>query len=87
MTASTQGFRMEAPEGWPFATRAPPLTLREMPALEALDDEKLAALLTYIRREWGHQASPISPATVREIRQQTLQHYFPWTEAELLKIK
>src|SRR5262245_51565684 len=29
LTASTQGFRMRAPEGWPrLQSRAPPLTLR-----------------------------------------------------------
>ena len=42
--------------------------------------------LTFIRREWGHTASPISPARVKEVRDLTAGRTRPWTEAELLKI-
>jgi hypothetical protein len=40
----------------------PPLTLKDMPALETMDDQTLAAVLTYIRREWNHQATRFFPA-------------------------
>ena len=33
----------------------------EMPGLGVLDDEQIAAVLTYLRREWGHTAPPIDP--------------------------
>jgi mono/diheme cytochrome c family protein/glucose/arabinose dehydrogenase len=58
----------------------------EMPSLSLLDDEQIASLLTYIRREWGHTADPIEPATVAKIRAETAQRQEAWTEAELLKI-
>jgi mono/diheme cytochrome c family protein/glucose/arabinose dehydrogenase len=58
-----------------------------MPGLGAvLTDEQVSAALTFIRREWGHTASPISPAQVKEVRQETASRTRPWTEAELLKI-
>ena len=37
-----------------------------MPAMGTLDDQQLAAILTYIRRAWGHEAGPISPETVAQ---------------------
>jgi mono/diheme cytochrome c family protein/glucose/arabinose dehydrogenase len=53
------------------------------PLAGTLSDAQLAAALTYIRREWGHTASPISEIDVRELRQSTTTHKGPWTEAEL----
>jgi mono/diheme cytochrome c family protein/glucose/arabinose dehydrogenase len=55
-----------------------------MPPLgSALNDEQIASLLTYIRREWGHTASAVAPDEVREIRGLTKTHTRPWTDAEL----
>lgn len=48
-----------------------------------LSDEQIAAVLTYVRREWGHAASPVEPAEVREVRGMTASRRRPWTEAEL----
>lgn len=58
----------------------------DMPPLNVLDDEQIAALLTYIRREWGHTASPVEPTTVAKIRAETEQRDEAWTQEELLKI-
>lgn len=58
----------------------------EMPALAVFNDEQIAGILTYIRREWGHTASPVEPATVAGIRAETLKHDEAWTESELLQI-
>jgi mono/diheme cytochrome c family protein len=58
----------------------------EMPGLAVLDDEQIAGLLTYVRREWGHAARPVDPATVAEVRLQTEGRETTWTEAELLQI-
>jgi hypothetical protein len=49
----------------------------------SLTDEQIAAVLTYIRREWGHTASPVSPDDVHEIRGLTKTRTRPWTDAEL----
>jgi len=58
----------------------------EMPAL-AGTDEDLAAVLTYIRREWGHGADPITPATVRAVREAERERGFPWTVDDLMKVR
>ena len=38
----------------------------EMPGLKALPDEQIASILTYVRREWGHEAGPVDPKLVDE---------------------
>jgi mono/diheme cytochrome c family protein len=48
-------------------------------------DDKVAAVLTYIRQEWGNQAPPISTEKVAEIRAKEGDHK-PWTAAELEKL-
>jgi mono/diheme cytochrome c family protein len=50
------------------------------------DDEQIAAIATYVRREWGHGASPVHPDKVAEVRSQTGDRLETWTEAELLEI-
>ncbi|HKS38562.1 MAG TPA: cytochrome c, partial [Verrucomicrobiae bacterium] len=58
----------------------------DMPALGVFDDEQVAAVLTYIRREWGHTADPVEPELVKKIRAETEKREEAWTDAELLKI-
>ena len=55
-----------------------------MPAMGTLDDQQLAAILTYIRRAWGHEAGPMSPETVARIRSSSHGRAEPWTPAKLL---
>ncbi|MCI0459747.1 MAG: PQQ-binding-like beta-propeller repeat protein [Gemmataceae bacterium] len=60
----------------------------DMPGLYlALDDEKIAGVLTFVRREWRAGAAPIQPATARRIRAATAGRTEQWTEQELLRIK
>jgi mono/diheme cytochrome c family protein/glucose/arabinose dehydrogenase len=49
----------------------------------ALNDDQIASVLTYIRREWGHTASPVGADDVREIRGLTKRRTRPWTAGEL----
>ncbi|MBI2948659.1 MAG: c-type cytochrome [Verrucomicrobia bacterium] len=58
----------------------------EMPALAILEDEQIAAVLTYIRREWGNAAPPVDPKAVAKVRAETAKREDAWTEAELLNI-
>ncbi len=51
-----------------------------------MDDEKVAGVLTYIRRAWGNAADPVSPALVREVRAASGQRTLPWTDAELQEL-
>ena len=54
----------------------------EMPAV-AYSDEDVAAILTYVRREWGHGAEPVTAATIARVRAATKGRTQPWTLAEL----
>jgi mono/diheme cytochrome c family protein len=54
-----------------------------MPPLNALNDEQVAAVLTYVRREWGNTASAVTPESVQEIRGLTRTRKQPWTNEEL----
>jgi hypothetical protein len=46
-------------------------------------DDQIAAVLTFIRRQWGNAASPIDAATVKDIRAATAGRTRPWTNDEL----
>lgn len=48
-------------------------------------DDKVAAVLTYIRQEWGNQASPITTEQVTAIRNKEGDHK-SWTAPELEKL-
>ncbi|MFL6620899.1 MAG: c-type cytochrome [Povalibacter sp.] len=54
-----------------------------MPSLAALDDETVSAILTFVRRSWGNEASPVSPQTVRQIRTIVAGREEPWSSEEL----
>jgi hypothetical protein len=48
-----------------------------------LTDEEVAAVLTYIRRSWGNQASPIDSPLVMRVRAAAAGRTRPWTDADL----
>ena len=63
-------------------------SILEMPGMyNALDDQKIAGILTFVRREWREGATPIEPATVAAIRAATKGRTDQWTAEELLKVK
>ena len=57
-----------------------------MPPWKQLKDEEIAAVLTYIRNEWGNSAPPITPEQVAKIRAETASQVQPYTQAELKAI-
>jgi mono/diheme cytochrome c family protein/glucose/arabinose dehydrogenase len=57
----------------------------DMPAAGFLSDEQIAGVLTYIRREWDHEASPVPLDLVQKIRAETKGRTDAWTEGELGK--
>jgi mono/diheme cytochrome c family protein len=62
-------------------------TIGLMPPIgSALNDDQIASVLTYVRREWGQAGSPVEPATVSTVRAQTTNRTRPWTDAELLAL-
>jgi mono/diheme cytochrome c family protein len=98
--ASGQGLEHVAPAlvGSRYVTGPPAIVVRimlhgkrgptnVMPALGSLmSDEQIAAVLTYIRREWRQDAPAIDTATVTAIRSATTGRARPWTAEELENI-
>ncbi len=59
-----------------------------MPPLgAALTDEQIAAVLTYVRREWGNTGTAVDAATVADVRKATAGRSRPWTDQELAGIR
>jgi mono/diheme cytochrome c family protein/glucose/arabinose dehydrogenase len=55
-----------------------------MPPLgSVLSDHDVAAVLTYVRREWGQTGTPVEPAAVAAVRAETRMRQRPWTNDEL----
>lgn len=46
-------------------------------------DDQLAAVLTYVRREWGQTGTPVDAETVATVRRLTAGRTRPWSDAEL----
>ncbi len=60
------------------------------PWRDTLNDQQIAAILTYVRaqKEWGHNASPVTPEEVALIRKKTKERTTigPYTATEMLAI-
>ncbi len=63
------------------ARGVPPMTAFR----ELLNDEELAAVLTFVRNSWGNQAEPVDASSVARIRAETKGRFTVWTPAELTK--
>lgn len=53
---------------------------------DTLTDEQIAAVVTYIRNQWGNEASPVTVEQVAALRAQVGGRQTPWTAQELLAI-
>jgi mono/diheme cytochrome c family protein/glucose/arabinose dehydrogenase len=53
------------------------------PVGSVLGDDQIAAVLTYVRREWGQTGSAVEPAVVKTVRALTAGRTRPWTNDEL----
>lgn len=58
----------------------------DMPSMGMFDDEQIAGILTYIRREWEHDGAPVQPETVKKIRAETAKRQEAWSQTELLAL-
>ena len=43
-----------------------------------LKDEELAAVLTFVRNTWGNKAAPVNAASVKKVREQTMDRSVFW---------
>lgn len=62
------------------ARGVPPMTAFK----NLLNDDELAAVLTFVRNTWDNHASPISPETVKRVRASTIDRTTFWKPDELL---
>ncbi len=62
-----------------------PEILPVMPSHSTMTDGDIAAILTYIRNEWGNQAPPVTGRTVATTRHTSQGRVYPWSAAELNK--
>jgi len=60
-----------------------PDILPVMPSHSVVDDAHIAAILTYIRNEWGHKAGPVERSLVGKTRVQSQGKVIPWKAEEL----
>jgi mono/diheme cytochrome c family protein len=56
-----------------------------MPAWKSLSDDELAAVLSYIRSDWGNKAAEVLPATVTTQREATKSRTEPYKDGQELK--
>lgn len=63
-----------------------PDILPVMPSHSVVDDANIAAILTYIRNEWGHQAGAVARGTVGKTRVSSQGKVVPWTAEELKEL-
>ena len=62
-------------------------TIGLMPSIgTVLNDDQIAGVLTYVRREWGQTGTPVDAATVKSVRDATAGRTKPWTNEELLTL-
>ena len=52
----------------------------DMPPWGVLDDSSLAAIFTYLRREWGRTAAPVEAETIQRIRAAIADRHDAWTQ-------
>jgi len=69
----------------PFQVKGQPYN-NAMVQWKQLPDDQIAAILTYIRSDWGNNAPPIDASFVAKIRAETATQSEGWTQAQLLAI-
>jgi mono/diheme cytochrome c family protein len=74
--------------GGPFELKGQNFNGSMVPWKDALTDEEIAAVLTYVRQnlEWGNKAPEVKPERVKAVREKTKGRNQPYTQEELLKV-
>ncbi|TCW75904.1 alcohol dehydrogenase [Burkholderia sp. SRS-46] len=68
MTSSVNPIRMVLNGGYAPGTRKNPMPYGMPPFAQALSDEEVAAVVTYIRTAWGNHGKPVSAQDVNALR-------------------
>jgi mono/diheme cytochrome c family protein len=67
----------------PFTIEGKPYNNIMVPQEAMLDDVKIAAVMTYVRANFGNTAGPVTTELVAATRKKFLDRKTPWTQAEL----
>lgn len=67
----------------PFTVDGKPYNNVMVPQEMVLDDTKIAAVMTYVRANFGNKADAVKPELVTATRKKFLDRKTPWTQAEL----
>ena len=70
----------------PIEVNGKPYNLEMPPQRQVLDDQNMAAVLTYVHTAWGNQGKPVRPDQVEAVREETAGRTTPWTAGEILKL-
>ena len=68
----------------PINVKGQEWNLTMLPWRETYSDEQIAAVLTYIRSQWGNKAGPVDPQVVKAARAEARPNYE--SSEELLKL-
>lgn len=69
----------------PISVKGENWNLAMAPLGSTLNDQEIAAILTYVRSSWGNTGSPVSPEQVAAIRAEVGNHSM-WKSEELLQV-
>jgi len=53
---------------------------------DTFSDEEIAAVLTYVRQDWGNKAPDVTAERVKAVREKTKDRATPYTPDELMKV-
>lgn len=67
----------------PFTVDGKPYNNIMVPQEAMLDDTKIAAVMTYVRANFGNTAGPVAVDVVTAARKKFLDRKTPWTQSEL----
>jgi mono/diheme cytochrome c family protein len=73
MTSSVNAIRMVLNGGYPPGTRRNPMPYGMPPFAQVLNDDEVAAVVTYIRTAWGNRGAPVAVRDVNRLRAATVE--------------
>jgi mono/diheme cytochrome c family protein len=68
MPTAVNPIRMVLNGGYPPSTGGNPMPHGMPPFAQSLSNQEVAAVVTYIRRSWGNNGTPVSPQQVSDLR-------------------
>jgi mono/diheme cytochrome c family protein len=68
MHSAVNPIRMVLNGGYPPSTQGNPRPYGMPPFAQALSNQEVAAVVTFIRMSWGNKGTPVSPQQVADLR-------------------